>query len=519
MRAMMNKKAVFPAIGLLLIIGGFPLGAEEKTDGLPEAVRIELLRLEETYHVLDHTAAKVWPGWTNYRNFPFRFSFENGLRVLVGHPSPPEGYALAPDIKVDGKPVHVDARRVEPLRLEQPLHAGGGISSLGRVDGKPVTLIDISLSRARPREDAGGRRFQAETTILTYIHELFHCFQEEHLRVPYPNFRYNPDTLFASYSEVEGAALEKAYEAGGPEEAKQHLKDFLLARKIKRRTMPEFDARCESGEEVREGTAVYAEVRSLEALGAGFKPQLTAARDPYYRGFTDLGALLRIYWARLDKRKALTYSYLKGYEYGCYQALLLERLFPGWQKPFSEKAGLLDEELGAQVGPGAEDERLAPRRFEKVYGFSRIRARHAKAVRERDTAYQAISSRQGRSYIVSFKPIRQFASALVDPRKKKYDVGLMDIFPGGVGTVKTDEIEIRFAKVPAEINQLYYFKVVDSGWKARKAPYQIRYEADEGGDIYSGVTLTTPLFELKAPRIRITEEAARVKIWILSRVS
>ena len=103
---------------------------------LPEAVRIELLRLEETYHVLDHTAAKVWPGWTNYRDFPFRFSFENGLRVLVGHPNPPEGYVLAPDITVDGKPVYVDARRVEPLRLEQPLYAGGGISSLGKIRRK-----------------------------------------------------------------------------------------------------------------------------------------------------------------------------------------------------------------------------------------------------------------------------------------------------------------------------------------------------------------------------------------------
>ena len=519
MKAAVNAKTVLAAISLLLIAGGRPLGAEEKTAGLPEAVRVELLRLEETYHVLDHTAAKVWPGWTNYRDFPFQFSFENGLRVLVGHPSPPEGYTLAPDITVDGKPVYIDARRVEPLRLEQPLYAGGGILSLGRANGKPIPLIDMTLGRSRPREEAGGGRFQTETSILTYIHELFHCFQDDHIRVPYPNFRYNPDALFASYSEIEGAALEKAYGAGGPEEAKQYLKDFLLARKLKRKGMPDFDARCESGDEVREGTAVYAEVRSLEALAAGFTPRLTTAQDHFYRGFADLGALLRVYWARLDKRKALTYSYVKGYEYGCYQALLLERLFPGWQKPFSERAGLLDEELAARIVPDAEDERQAPRRFEKVYGFSRIRARHAKAVRERDAAYQSISSRQGRSYIVSFKPIRQFASALVDPRKKRYDVGLMNIFLGGAGTVKTDDIEIRFGKVPAETNQLYYFKVVDTGWRTRKAPYSIRYEAKEAGDIYTKVTLTTPLFELRAPRIRITEEPSRVKIRILSRVS
>jgi hypothetical protein len=516
---MKNRLLIHTAIAFLLILGGRPLGAEEKTVGLPEAVRVELLRLEETYHVLDHTAAKVWPGWANYRDFPFRFSFENGLRVLVGPPNPPEGYALAPDIQVDGKPVYVDARRVEPLRLVQPLHAGGGISSLGTAAGKPLPLIDISLSRSMSVDNIKGRRFAAETTILTYIHELFHCFQEDHLPVPYPNFRYNPDTAFATYSEIEGAALGKAYEAGDREEAKRYLKDFLLARKLKRKGMAEFDARCESGDEVREGTAVYAEVRSLEALDAGFKPRLTAARDPYYRGFADLGALLRVYSERLDKRKALTYSYLKGYEYGCYQALLLQRLFPGWQKPFPERAGLLDEELVTQVGMSTDEEGPARVRFEQIYGFSRIQARHKKAVRERDAAYQTISSRQGRTYVVSFKPIRQFASALVDPRRKSYVVGLMNIYPGSVGTVRTDDIEIRFAKVPVEINQLYHFKVVDPGWKSRKAPYSIRYEAKEGEDTYARVTLTTPVFELKAPRIRITEEPARVKIQILSRVS
>lgn len=512
---------VGPAIILLLwlVLGAPTSEAGEESGGIPGAVRLELLRLEETYHVLDKTAAKVWPGWTNYRDFPFRFRFENGLQVLVGHPSPPEGYILAPDITVDGKPVYVDARRVEPVRIEQPLRTGGGITSLGTSGGKPIPLIDMSLGRARPNDDSGGRQFHAETSILTYIHELFHCFQEEHIRVPYPNFRYNPDTQFATYSEVEGAALEKAYSAGTQEEAIRFLKDFLLARKFKRQGMSEFDARCESGDEVREGTAVYAEVRSLEALAAGFTPRLKISQDPFYGGFADIGALLRSYGQRLDKRKALTYSYLKGYEYGCYQALLLERLFPGWQAPFSEKTVLLDEEIGARVNPTEVDERLAPSRFEKVYGISRIRARHRKAVRERDAAYQEISSRQGRSYIVSFKPIRQYATALVGARRKKYEVGLMNIYPEGIGAVKADDVEIRFAKVPVEVNQLYHVKVVDTGWKTRKEAYRLRYEVKDGADTFSKVTLTTPLFELKAPKVRIVEEPSRVKIWILSRVS
>jgi hypothetical protein len=508
-----------PAVLALLAVLAAPdaRGRPERTE-LPPAVKIELLRLEETYHVLDRTAAGVWPGWTNYRDFPFLFNFENGLRVLVGHPDPPEGFAPFPDLTVAGKQVWVDSRKVEPLRLEQPLYSGGGISTFGTLNGKPVTVIEMSLNRSRPREEGGAERFLTENAILTYVHELFHCFQQDHVLVPYPNFRYNPDTSFAAFSEVEGAALEKAYAARGREESIGRLKDFLVARRLKRKDMSEFDRRCESADEVREGTAVYSEVRSLELLRAGFSPELTAARDPYYGGFKDIDSLLQRYRERLRKKKAQTYSYLKCYEYGCYEALLLERLFPGWQAAFSEKPHFLDEEIVKRIPVTPADERQAKKRFDEVYGFRRVRARHGEAVEKRNAAYEAVSAREGRSYVISFKPIRQFASIMVGPRQKSYEVGLMKIFPRGVGTVRSDEIELRFAKAPAVINQLYYFKVVDTDWKSRRAPYIIRYEKKDGEDVFCRATLTAPLFELNAPRIRIMEDAKRVKIWILSRV-
>jgi hypothetical protein len=283
--------------------------------------------------------------------------------------------------------------------------------------------------------------------------------------------------------------------------------------------MAEFDKLCESSDEVREGTAVYAEVRSLEVLRTGFTPRLTPAEDPYYGGFRDIDALVRQYGQRLHQRKTQTYSYFKGYEYGCYQALLLERLFPGWQAPFSEKPRFLDEEIRQRIGLISEDERLAKKRFERDYRFRYVWARHEKAVEERDAAYGLISAREGRSYVISFKPIHQYLSVLAGEGKKSYEVGLMKIFPRGVGAIAVDDIEVRLGKVPTEINQLYYMRVVDTDWRARKRAFTIRYEKKEGEGVYTKATLTTPLFELKAPQIRIVEEAKRVKIWILSRVS
>src|SRR4030042_3389452 len=91
--------------------------AQDKAPEIPDAVKIELLRIEETYSVLDQAAARVWPGWADYKDYPFLLNFENGLRVLVGHPSPPEGFVPVPALKAAGKAVHADVRKVEPLKL------------------------------------------------------------------------------------------------------------------------------------------------------------------------------------------------------------------------------------------------------------------------------------------------------------------------------------------------------------------------------------------------------------------
>ena len=85
-------------------------------------------------------------------------------------------------------------------------------------------------------------------------------------------------------------------------------------------------------------------------------------------------------------------------------------------------------------------------------------------------------------------------------------------------SIKFDKIEIVFKDVPAEINQLYHVKIVDTEWQNRKEPYSITFETKEENDIYSNVVLTTPLFTLEAPKIRLKERENRIKIIVLSRI-
>jgi len=373
------------------------------------------------------------------------------------------------------------------------------------------------LKRSTPADKDKPEDFQSDRTILVYIHELFHCFQEDHISLELPNFRRNPDTNFAAYSEVEGAALRKAYEAVDPEEAKSYLADFLRARELRRKGIPEFDQRCESTDEVREGTAVYSEVRTLELIQKGFTPGLTPAEEPYYHQFKDAGKQLGTYKTRLAEAEKRTFGFLKCYEYGCFQALLLERLYPGWQSEFGKKPAFLDEVLARRLNPPKADAAAVQKRFVDVYGLAEVRARQGQAIKARDDAYAMLTARRGVSYIISFKKIHQYLVELSDKDAKKYEMGLMSIYPNGFGAVKFDDIEVSPITAPTEVNQLYYIKVVDTESASRAQTWGIKAEKMDG-DVLTNAVLTTPLFTLKAPAIRVKEQGGRVKIWVLSRV-
>lgn len=97
-----NIKAL--SFGLLLL--GMAIGPViQAQETLPDYLRIELKRLEETWNVLDQFAGRIWPGWKSYRDVPFLFEYPNGVRMLVGHPSPTDEFILVPGVEVQGKKV------------------------------------------------------------------------------------------------------------------------------------------------------------------------------------------------------------------------------------------------------------------------------------------------------------------------------------------------------------------------------------------------------------------------------
>jgi hypothetical protein len=475
---------------------------------LPDPVQVELRHIEEMYRVLDFAAQRVWPGWDDFRATPILLEYENGLRVLIGHPKPPSGFVLVPEEKVETKAVYADFTHVTAQPITGIQRGGGGSNALGQdPDGKPVVVIEMRLHPPVSADQYGiGER--AEQQMLVYIHELFHRFQFTRLKPKmYGSLSYNPDTSYAVYSEIEGLALERARGAGGDSVlARQYLGDFVAARRKKHsESMNELQANQERWEEFMEGGATYAELRTLELLQAGgFEPKLKG--DVEYSGFSDPASLIKVYADSMNKaisdsKKANA----RFYYYGAYQALLLDRLFPGWQK----EVEFFDQEIERRIPASA----MA--RLESEYKIAEITKSHSAEFEARDNAYRAIKSRSGRVYIIDFKKVAQQVSSVAKP-PKVYQLGLISLWPEGAGPISFDEVEVSGLSVPSMSDQLFYIRVVDTAPNREKA-WSVEGEAQPDGT-YRRALVRTPVFTVKAPHVRVLETKEFVKIQVLARV-
>jgi len=176
----------------------------------------------------------------------------------------------------------------------------------------------------------------------------------------------------------------------------------------------------------------------------------------------------------------------------------------------------MDAVLAGAV-PVAEAERAEiERRLRGDYPFADARRGALAFTGARDAAYRTITSREGRVYIVDLKPVRQFISTLA-PRAGAYVLGLLTLFPAGHHGFTLDAVELSPVKIPCNTDQLYYLRAVDTASNTSSQAYTVAGQRQADGT-YVDAVVTTPLFTLKAPKLRVVENANRVKIQVLARV-
>ncbi|MFC1725547.1 hypothetical protein ACFL4T_07960 [candidate division KSB1 bacterium] len=485
---------------------------------LEKIYNIELKRLEETWNILDQYADKICEGWNGFAEVPFLFVYPNGVKLLVGHPKPPVDFKEVEGITVKNKKVYIDRSKEISLKLEPPLLGGG--SPIFHAGSRTVwiRLMNTKTQSKINKENEENKHLKmaSENQILMNIHELFHCHQSNIVKLRYGSLRYNPDLNYAVYSDIEGKALEKAYFEKDDEKSKEYLKDFIIARELKRKSMTEHNQGCESADDFREGTAVYSVFQALLCLKENYIPILTNETDPYFFGFKNIDYFIneKIKSLKENQDKSLI-SKFKCYHYGCFQAILLSRLFPGWIEESVKENKFLDEIISGRLNISEDEKETIVKRININYDSDSIFEKHKKVIDDRDLVLEQWKNKKGKVYILNFQPTGEYL--IPEPRGKSYSDGSINLYPEGIKELKIYEISLTSENTLIE-KQMFHIRWIDENSKSGEKGYSINYEKKEGENIFLNAEVKTGGFTLRAPKVEVKEGKKRVKFNVLSKI-
>lgn len=270
-------------------------------------MREDLASAVERAHTLASTI-QLWPGWEPWETPLILHNPE--IAYVVGHPSPPEGYAeLEP---VAGRPVFAGPRQPEmAANTARPI--GGTLCALVTFPSEPIKDVD-------------------EFARLI-LHECFHVHQQQGLqRVSLPDWRVmgrypESDPVNNAMCRVENRILARAL--ASLEAATQAAARFLAVREARHRMLSEqgMDEVCayETGSEFNEGMPTLIEIRAGKPLSEVI---------PYLEQMNVGGK-----WA------ASARFYFTGAAIG----LLLDALLPDWQARLAEGGHTLQSLLATAV--------------------------------------------------------------------------------------------------------------------------------------------------------------------------
>lgn len=493
-------------------------------DEIPKALRIDLLRLEEAYNILDLYAHEIWPGWNNYDQIPILFVYPNGLKMLIGHPNPPKGFSCLNGFNLRGKKIYIDKRNQNSDNLNYSLLGGGYADELGTFDGKEVNIITIMLSRDKADQklyDTYKKLYgqksiyagsQVEEQILILIHELFHLFQRQYFKAELSNPTFNCDLNYAVYSELEGIELEKIQKCSDPEKIRQYVKEFLMARSLKNKSLSAKDIKAMSAIELFEGTATYVELKALQLMNNKFTADSALINeDKYYAGFRNIEQLIksRLEWLTQLRENSLLGN-LKSYPYGCYQALILDKLFPKWKELLTTDGSQMDQILSRSVKISISDSLNIVESMKSAPEFSSALTRHTQLINKRDSICKEIMNHKGRVFIISLKSFPDFNYPEIV--SELFQVGRMRIYPNGIGKYSVNNFELKCDSLPVIFPLNNFIKIISKFPPGNGSEYKVTYSGKNGTDTYYNAVVSTKEFELKAPKIKIIKNNERIKI-------
>jgi hypothetical protein len=352
-------RRVFAACTLLVLAGAVRPGAAATADAPRLGVSPLLVdAAADVWRVIATDDNPVWPGW-NAAGTPLLLYLPGRQDLLIGHPSPPAGFApyhgplsfpgeaiLVRDdttlVNADGQNTSMDIHGVRTLVVADPLsnlrQTVGGLLTDPRPAAEKARTLKFTTLAADPYEQ-----------LALIVHEAFHVHQDhdhpdrggnEGLLVIYPVLSVDNNVGFG----LEAGALAEAIEAPDVAAARRAAVRWLAVREHRRALLPARAVQYEDGTEFSEGLAKYTEYRLWQVL-EGREPSPGLARAQGFQGYGDLSGQRRML---LDRMRAqmrgevnvnnspygTAPARMRLYYSGMGQALVLDRLMPGWTKRF-----------------------------------------------------------------------------------------------------------------------------------------------------------------------------------------
>ncbi len=372
----------------LVVCGGVSLISAASNIGLPrESAVVEQLsemesaRLEEAFHLRQSLGDAAWPGWGG-ADIP-AIVYNERYAFLVGLHDPEPGWVKVPQGSARGGPWEVvphDRFKGEPYNRQLlpsdvtpeafTVKVGDRwVSSLTTKEWMQVMLaqqlredLPAFLRPIFPYRLATSLFIDSsDFYISSLLHESFHAYQgiiapdklaaaEDAVRRSEAHYPLEDRSLRDAW-QIELDLLARALRADTPAETAALTREFLANREQRRETLTSDLIAYERHREWQEGLARYVELEIWRqaATSADYEPAPAVQHDRDFKGYRTFERR----WSReVDQIRRMAGNRGDGrfYYSGMAQAVLLDRLAPGWKnEAFDDGIWLDDLLVGALV--------------------------------------------------------------------------------------------------------------------------------------------------------------------------
>ena len=326
---------------------------------------LDQARLAETLHLKKELGEAVWPGWSQ-AEIPVLI-WNRDYSFLIGYPDLP-----APWKPVPGDTFQAKAYFYQPTGEPQNFAIRVGdqwVASMATKWETDAFLIEmIRDTLPAPLSSIVPYRLliqPSEVQMTGVLHETFHVYQAQvapdrldATEAAYQNGEqyWQVDAAMRQEWENEIGLLVQALNAGPDEEARALVAKFLDARGHRRAAndLAPLLVDYERQIEWEEGLAKYVELAIWReaSVAQEYEPLAEMAGDPHFKAYRSF----KQRWSQevgQMKRQATREGDVRFYYTGMAQAMLLDRLLPGWKERALSQDVWLETLLAETGSPGA----------------------------------------------------------------------------------------------------------------------------------------------------------------------